>query len=126
MLHDCTSAIDDLNQAILLNPGYADAYKIRAIARKSIGDADGAAADLKRSRQLPPADKIQYLVRFFGRRQYRPLPRHHGLIRSARTLAVRCDSPPLLLVLLRSLASIFSRNAPPTGPSRSPSESKAR
>jgi hypothetical protein len=45
LLHDWARAIDDENQAILLNPGYANAYRIRAAARRSAGDAAGAAAD---------------------------------------------------------------------------------
>jgi hypothetical protein len=52
MLHDWARAIEDLDKAILLNPSYGNAYEIRAIARRTIGDALGAAADLKRSQQL--------------------------------------------------------------------------
>jgi hypothetical protein len=51
LLHEWTLAIKDLDRAIRLNPKYANAYRIRAAARKSIGDAVGAAADLKRARQ---------------------------------------------------------------------------
>jgi hypothetical protein len=51
MLHDWTGAIEDLSQAILLNPGYGDAYKIRAIAKRAIGDKAGADADAEKSRQ---------------------------------------------------------------------------
>jgi len=52
MLHDSARAIEDLDKAILINPSYGNAYHIRAIARRTIGDASGAAADLKRSQQL--------------------------------------------------------------------------
>jgi tetratricopeptide (TPR) repeat protein len=52
MLHDWARAIEDLDKAILLNPSYENAYAIRAIARRTSGDAVGAAADLKRSQQL--------------------------------------------------------------------------
>jgi hypothetical protein len=47
-----TLAVSDLDQAIRLNPAYANAYHNRAIAKQSLGDAAGAAADLKRSEQL--------------------------------------------------------------------------
>jgi tetratricopeptide (TPR) repeat protein len=52
MLRDWARAIEDLDKAILLNPRYANAYQIRAIAKRSIGDAPGAAADSERSQQL--------------------------------------------------------------------------
>jgi tetratricopeptide (TPR) repeat protein len=52
MLRDWVRAIKDLDQAILLNPSYGNAYAIRAIARRNVGDARGAAADLKRSHEL--------------------------------------------------------------------------
>jgi hypothetical protein len=52
MLRDWGRALRDLDQAILLNPGYRDAYHIRAIARKASGDLAGAAADLKRCQPL--------------------------------------------------------------------------
>jgi hypothetical protein len=52
LLHEWARAIEDENRAILLNPKYANAYRIRAAARRSAGDAVGAAADLKRSRAL--------------------------------------------------------------------------
>jgi Flp pilus assembly protein TadD len=52
MLHDWGRAIEDLNRAILLNPTYGDAYKIRAVARRAIGDRAGADADSNKSRQL--------------------------------------------------------------------------
>jgi Tfp pilus assembly protein PilF len=48
-LHDWAGAIKDLDKAILLNPNYKNAYHIRAIARRTIGDAAGAAADFLRS-----------------------------------------------------------------------------
>ena len=49
MLHDWARAIEDLDKAISLNPRYGNAYQIRAIAKRAIGDAPGAAADLKRA-----------------------------------------------------------------------------
>lgn len=52
MLHEWARAIQDLDQAIRLNPSYGNAYEIRAIARRNIGDAPGAAADIRRSQQL--------------------------------------------------------------------------
>jgi hypothetical protein len=52
LLHQWARAIEDENQAILLNPRYANAYRIRAAARRSGGDAAGAAADQKRANAL--------------------------------------------------------------------------
>jgi tetratricopeptide (TPR) repeat protein len=51
-LHRLPLALKDLDQAILLNPKYANAYRIRGVVRKSMGNARGAAADLKKSQQL--------------------------------------------------------------------------
>jgi hypothetical protein len=51
LLHEWARAIQDENRAILLNPRYGNAYRIRAAARKSIGDVLGAAADLRKARQ---------------------------------------------------------------------------
>ena len=51
-LHNWTRAIVDLDQAILLNPSYQNAYHIRAVARRAIGDAPGAADDSRKSKQL--------------------------------------------------------------------------
>jgi hypothetical protein len=51
-LQEGARAIEDLDRAIRLNPKYVNAYRIRAAARKSIGDVVGAAADLRKARQL--------------------------------------------------------------------------
>jgi tetratricopeptide (TPR) repeat protein len=53
MLHEYARAIQDLDQAIRINPNYQNAYQIRAAAKRALGDAAGAAADLKRSQQTP-------------------------------------------------------------------------
>jgi Carboxypeptidase regulatory-like domain len=52
LLHEWARAIEDLDRAIRINPKYANAYRIRAAARKSLGDEAGAAADLRKARQL--------------------------------------------------------------------------
>jgi Flp pilus assembly protein TadD len=52
MLHNWATAIEHLDKAIQLNPGFANAYCIRGIARKNIGDTRGAAADSERSEQM--------------------------------------------------------------------------
>ena len=52
MLRQWTRGIEDLDQAILLNPSYQNAYQIRAIARGAAGDARGAAEDSKKSKLL--------------------------------------------------------------------------
>ncbi len=52
LLHQWAPAIVDLDRAIRLNPKYANAYRVRAAAKKSIGDVVGAAADLRKARQV--------------------------------------------------------------------------
>ena len=52
MLHEWAGPLRIWTKAIRLNPSYGNAYEIRAIARRNIGDAPGAAADIKRSQQL--------------------------------------------------------------------------
>jgi tetratricopeptide (TPR) repeat protein len=52
LLRDTRRALADLDQAILLNPKYLNAYRNRAAARKAAGDAVGSAADRARERAL--------------------------------------------------------------------------
>ena len=52
LLNDWDGALQDLDKAILLNPNYGNAYRNRAVVRKAVGDAAGAAADVKRSERL--------------------------------------------------------------------------
>ena len=49
---DYQSAIKDLNQAISLNPAYLNAYQNRANARAAAGDAQGAASDRAKIKEL--------------------------------------------------------------------------
>ena len=51
-LHEGARAIEDLDKAISLDPKYANAYRVRAAARRSLGDLAGAAADLKKEQHL--------------------------------------------------------------------------
>jgi hypothetical protein len=41
LLHEWAPAIEDLDRAIRINPKYANAYRVRAAARRSIGDVVG-------------------------------------------------------------------------------------
>ncbi|SPF54815.1 hypothetical protein SBA4_6670001 [Candidatus Sulfopaludibacter sp. SbA4] len=52
MLRNYAGAIEDLTQAIRLNPKYVNAYEIRSWAKRAAGDLTGAAADLQRAKQL--------------------------------------------------------------------------
>ena len=47
---DYQHALADFDAAIRLQPDYANAYKNRAVTRKALGDAAGAASDLKAAR----------------------------------------------------------------------------
>jgi tetratricopeptide (TPR) repeat protein len=51
---DCRGALDDFERAERLAPGNALAYGSAALARLCLGDAPGAAADLRRSLALDP------------------------------------------------------------------------
>jgi tetratricopeptide (TPR) repeat protein len=49
-------AIADLDQALTLNPYYANAYQNRSVARRALGDKAGADADSAKAKELlPPA-----------------------------------------------------------------------
>jgi tetratricopeptide (TPR) repeat protein len=45
-------ALADFNAAILINPGYANAFLNRSAARRASGDAAGADADAVKAREL--------------------------------------------------------------------------
>ena len=46
------NALKDLDEALRLDPNYANAYMNRAVARKGAGDAAGAEADQAKVREL--------------------------------------------------------------------------
>lgn len=56
-------AIQDFNQAIQLNPNYADAYNWLAAARYNLGDNQGAIADFDQALRINPNNSLAYFNR---------------------------------------------------------------
>ena len=52
--------LEDVNQAILLNPRSANAYDTRGWTKYAKGDKDGALADCSRAVQLDPQSAVGY------------------------------------------------------------------
>jgi tetratricopeptide (TPR) repeat protein len=52
LTRDYKKAIADFDQAIRLNPGYANAFLNRGYAKRALGDAAGAAADQAKAASL--------------------------------------------------------------------------
>jgi tetratricopeptide (TPR) repeat protein len=52
LLRNYAASIQELTEAIRLNPNYLNAYTVRAMAKKAAGDITGAAADMKRVKEL--------------------------------------------------------------------------
>ena len=48
-------AIEDYDQAIRLNPNYAEAYNNRGLAKRAKGDFAGGDADIAKAKQLNPS-----------------------------------------------------------------------
>jgi Flp pilus assembly protein TadD len=51
-LHSFANAIVEFSSAIRLRPNYTNAYQNRAIARRHLGDEEGAAEDDRRAAEL--------------------------------------------------------------------------
>jgi tetratricopeptide (TPR) repeat protein len=56
-------ALDDLAEALRLNPQLADAWMVRATVRVELGDFQQALADVERRLQLEPPDPLALLTR---------------------------------------------------------------
>ena len=52
MLRQYPRALQDLDEAIRLNPSYPNALRNRALARRAAGDVAGSAEDLAREQAL--------------------------------------------------------------------------
>jgi tetratricopeptide (TPR) repeat protein len=48
-------AIQDYDQAIRLNPNFAEAFRARGLAKQAKGDIPGSNADIAKARQLNPS-----------------------------------------------------------------------
>src|SRR5262249_43933069 len=64
---DNQGAIEDLNQALALNPNYTDAFMSRAYARAALGDNRGAIDDFTQALRLAPNEADAYLGRAYAR-----------------------------------------------------------
>jgi tetratricopeptide (TPR) repeat protein len=70
MKGDKAGALNDLEQAVKANPGYADGYSNRGLARSLNGDDTGAAADYEKALELSPSSPATYInrgIQRFGR-----------------------------------------------------------
>jgi tetratricopeptide (TPR) repeat protein len=61
--HDYATAKVDLDRALKLDPGYSDAYLLRAAVDAAKGDRDGARRDLAEALRTDPKSSGAYLVR---------------------------------------------------------------
>ncbi len=57
---DKNSAIDDLNEAVILQPDYSYRFASRGWMKQAAGDTDGAIEDYKHAIQLDPDDAIAH------------------------------------------------------------------
>ena len=51
-LHQYEQAVADCSVAIRINPGYANAYRNRSVAKRALGDSSGARDDYRRASEL--------------------------------------------------------------------------
>jgi len=101
---DSQGAIEDLNQAIRLNPNNAQAYKMRGIVRSVLGEGQAAITDLTQVIRLHPNDAEAYKMRGIV---HLTLTEGQAAIADL-TEAIRLD--PKRLFVKRSLRSLCALN----------------